>query len=466
MKKCVSVFLLFVMVISFSVTVFADTKDEELTITLPEGELLFSKNVPQEFSYTVNSSKHLMGAKEYLYIGDTLVSTPNPNYFMVFPKTSRKISFTITDGIDLSSGSILRIKLCMIDGTVYEQTAVFTLTSSAPSLEMNFMVYSQSVDAGGVFSCGVQFHFPDASLKYGITTAVKLNGVHLASLDEAHTISSGETRYFNVPGNYATDDMLKYNFELVANPNPKEGEGTKTLSVEVPFNGDKAKQAASVAAMVNPVVITAYVKRTASLYSNAGLTGYMATIPEGSYVAYLNPDNHNSMRSAKVRTSWGGVYWIRMSDIYITTGDYVIGDNLSPAQKEMFVNYKGYKSKTPYLVWVNLERQILTVFMGEAGNWQYLAHFPVASGKNSTPTPTVEHEIVNVTRWVTPTYTCYPVLSLYDGYAIHNQPVSPKGYVTDKTIGRPASAGCVRMLKKDIDWVHSVVPVGTNVVIY
>ena len=70
------------------------------------------------------------------------------------------------------------------------------------------------------------------------------------------------------------------------------------------------------------------------------------------------------------------------------------------------------------------------------------------------------------TRWVTPDYTCDPVLALYDGYAIHNQPENHSGYVIDPTIGNPASAGCVRMLKKDVNWVYYYVPVGTTVVLY
>lgn len=466
MKRYIAFFLVFISFACFNAPAFAENSDGKISIAVPEGEILLSKNTADEFSYTIYNSGSVMGAKEFLYVDDILVSNPNPNYFMVFGKTYRKISFTVPNEVIASMPHTLKIKVCMKDGTVYEKITPFCLASPAPSIEMNFMVYSQSVDVGGTFSCGVQFWFPDASLKYGITTAISLNGTRLAEFDESHTLTSGEIRYFNIPGSYATDDMLSYNFKLTANPDPTEGEGTKSISVEVPLNGDKAKQAAQVASLVNPVIITAYVTRTTSGYAYANLSGYQTTIPEGSYVAYLNPDNHNSMRAAKVRTSWGGVYWVKMSDIYITTGNYVIADNLSPQQKELFVNYKGYDSKTPYLIWVNLERQILTVFMGSKGNWQYLAHFPVASGKNNTPTPTVEHEIQYVTRWVTPSYTCYPVLALYDGYAIHNQPVSPRGYVLDSTIGRPASAGCVRMLQKDINWVHSVVPVKTNVVIY
>ncbi len=326
---------------------------EALTVLPSQEHYVFSKSQPEILSYSVANTGSVCGAREYVYIDGILASNENPNYFLIFNKSSRNVSFNIPDTVAWEGVHTLTLRLCMQDGSVAESTATF-------------------------------------------------------ETDEAELVNE----------------------------------------------------------LVKPVVLTAYVQRDTSGYSSYNLKGYCTTIPMGSYVEYLNPDSHDSLRSARVRTSWGGVYWVNMADIYITTGDYVIADNLTPEQKEIFVNSKGYESKTPYLIWVNTQRQILNVFMGSKGSWDHLATFPVATGKHYTPTPVMEHEIEYVTRWVNPSYTCYPVLSLYNGYAIHNQPVNPRGYVTDSTIGKPASAGCVRMLQKDIDWVHSVVPVKTNVIVY
>ncbi len=469
MKRSVALFTVILIFVSVCLQILpaaAAGYADGVTVVMPDGELTLSKGTWQSLSYTVLNSGGIVGAKAYVYIDGILASDQNPRYFMLFGKNDRSIGFAVPADVDKASAHTLTLKLCLQDGSVIEDSVPVSLIGAAEDINMSFMVYSTSIDVGGEFSCGVRFDFADSSCKYNVRTAVVINGTHYSEFDEVHTLSAGDIRYFNIPGEYTTQDMYKYKFEIIANPSPAPGEATKTISVDVPMNGQVSKDADIVQQMVNPVILTAYVKRNTAAYSYSNLTGYCTTIPGGSYVVYLNPDNHNSMRSAKVRTQWGGIYWVSMSDIYITTGDYVIADNLTSEQKEHFVNYRGYDSKTDYLVWVNLERQILTVFMGDKGNWKYLNCFPVASGKNYTPTPTVEHEIVYVTRWVTPQYTCYPVLALYDGYAIHNQPVSPSGYVTDSTMGRPASAGCVRMLQKDINWVHSVVPVGTNVVIY
>ena len=462
MKRSVAlltVFFVFVSVCLQILPVSAARYADGVTVVVSNENLTFSKGTEQSLSYTVLNSGSIVGARAYVYIDDILASDSNPRYFMLFNKNDRSISFVVPADVAKSPVHTLTLKLSMQDGSEAEYSADFSLIDTADNVNMKFAVYTPTLEIGGDFSCGVQFEFEDPGCKYTVDTSVLINGVHFAEFDRNLTLSHGDISYYTIPGEYLSQDMFKYRFEIRAG-------ASDGIWVDVPVNGEKTKQAVAVSHMVNPVVITACTKRSTPAYSYSNLTDYCTTIPAGSYVAYLNPDNHNSMRSARVKTQWGGIYWVSMSDIYITTGNYVIADNLTPEQKEHFVNYKGYSSKTDYLVWVNLERQILTVFMGSQHNWKYLNCFPVATGKNNTPTPTVEHEIVYVTRWVTPEYTCYPVLALYDGYAIHNQPVSPRGYVTDSTIGRPASAGCVRMLQKDINWVHSYVPVGTNVVIY
>lgn len=467
MKRSVALFIaifVFVSVCLQFMPVSAAGYADSVKVVVPNEELTFSKGIEQSLSYTVLNSGGVVGAKAYIYIDGILASDQNPRYFMLFGKNNRSISFVVPTDVIKTPAHNLTLKLCMQDGSVVEDSAAISLIDTADNVNMKFAVYTPEIGVGSDFSCGVQFEFDDPSCKYAVDTSVLINGVHFAEFDQSHILAHGDIRYFAIPGEYLSQDMYQYRFEIKTGS--PSSPSTNSIWVDVPVNGEMTKQAMAVTQMVNPVVITACTKRSTPAYSYSNLTGYCTNIPAGSYVAYLNPDNHNSMRSARVKTQWGGIYWVSMSDIYITTGNYVIADNLTPEQKEHFVNYKGYSSKTDYLVWVNLERQILAVFMGSKGNWKHLNCFPVATGKNNTPTPTVEHEIVYVTRWVTPEYTCYPVLALYDGYAIHNQPVSPRGYVTDSTIGRPASAGCVRMLQKDINWVHSYVPVGTNVVIY
>lgn len=222
----------------------------------------------------------------------------------------------------------------------------------------------------------------------------------------------------------------------------------------------------SINQLIKAFQVPAMINYTTSGYQNASLTGYVTTIPKGEWVEYMNPDSSTSMSRARIRRGSGEICWVPMSAVSVSNYDYTIADNLTDTEREAFVNLNGYSSKTPYLVWVNKERQRLTVFLGYEGNWKAINTFPVATGKNQTPTPTTVCEYTYSTAWYSTGYVCRPVMYLFDGYAIHNQPTSYSGYVLDSTIGHPASAGCVRMLQKDIDWVHYYVPVGTTVVLH
>ena len=217
---------------------------------------------------------------------------------------------------------------------------------------------------------------------------------------------------------------------------------------------------------IKALVIPATINYRVNGYAYSSLKGYITTIEKGTVVEYMNPDNHNSMAKAKIKLPSGTVCWVPMNAVTISKKNYTIKDILTNAEREAFVNKKGYSSKTNSLIWVNKQRQTLTLFTGSRGNWKVAAVFPVATGKNVTPTPTVVCEYVYKTCWVTESYVCDPVMSLYDGYAIHNQPVNHKGYVIDTTIGNPASAGCIRMLAKDAKTLYQKTPVKTTVVLY
>ncbi len=273
-----------------------------------------------------------------------------------------------------------------------------------------------------------------------------VKGLYVPELDCYYNLKNGDVIELTIPAIYNNYYKEDFEFSFILNVN-RENADIPVISVSTGIK------------KINPVKIPAYIN-----YNVTGSGGVY--IPAGTLVEYMNPDNHNSMRSCKVKLSDGRITWVPMSSVSRSDHNFTIPDNLTDYERETFVNSMGYESKTPYLIWVNKERQRLTVFLGSKGSWKAVNTFPVATGKNATPTPTVVCEYSYRTRWVTPSYTCDPVLSLYDGYAIHNQPVSPSGYVTDTTIGNPASAGCVRMLKKDVEWVANYVPVKTTVVIY
>lgn len=335
-------------------------------------------------------------------------------------------------------------KLTLSDGTVLTDSVSFE-SSGDGEKKLTFAKKPETHNPWTDVSYTIAFSCTDAK-EYFVRGTGYVNGTYIPEIDSYYLLKNGDTIDVTVPAIYNNYYEKDFDFSFVLNVN---GENQGFSKISLSTQGKK----------INPVVIPAYVK-----YNVTGTNGVY--IPQGTWVEYMNPNNHNSMSSCKVKLPDGRITWIPMSAVARSEEDFTIPDDLTDSDREAFVNSMGYESKTPYLIWVNKERQRLTVFLGAKGSWKAVKTFPVATGKNATPSPTVVCEYTYRTRWVTPTYTCDPVLSLYDGYAIHNQPVSPSGVVTDKTIGKPASAGCVRMLQEDVNWVASYVPVRTTVVIY
>lgn len=153
------------------------------------------------------------------------------------------------------------------------------------------------------------------------------------------------------------------------------------------------------------------------------------------------------------------------------TSSYAINNDYASYEKEIWVNAKGYSSRTQYLVWINRAYQHVNVFQGSKGNWKLIKSFLVGTGAASSPTPTglTTVSYKSASGWTTSTYTVRPVVGFYPGtgYAFHSR-LSYPGTDTeyDFSAGYPVSHGCVRMYKSDIKWMYNNIPVGTTVAIF
>lgn len=150
---------------------------------------------------------------------------------------------------------------------------------------------------------------------------------------------------------------------------------------------------------------------------------------------------------------------------------YKVGNvDYTPEEKTVFVNAKGYSSKTQYLIWVSRSAQKVNIFEGSKNNWTLIHEFDCATGAAGSPTPVgVTYVTYKQTDWTTSSYTCRPIVRFYPGtgYAFHSRLYYPgSDRVKDATMGRPASHGCVRMMDKGIYWIYNNIPTQTTVVIY
>jgi len=163
------------------------------------------------------------------------------------------------------------------------------------------------------------------------------------------------------------------------------------------------------------------------------------------------------------------------------TLEWALENDFDAFDKELYVNAKGYTSRTEYLLWINRDFQRVNVFVGTgaANEWELLEVFIISTGGwvNSTPRGVTTIPSRNAAGWifieqdyrVEPVVRFWPEQSSPEGssYAFHSRPLDIQTKeVKDERIGFPASSGCIRMYCEDAWWIYDNIPDHTTVVVY
>jgi hypothetical protein len=183
---------------------------------------------------------------------------------------------------------------------------------------------------------------------------------------------------------------------------------------------------------------------------------------------------HNYSGTVNWESSDSVVQAARITNTVTSTygGDFTHNYNVdySTGLKEKLINQWGYSSDTNYLVWISRQNQKVYVFNGSKGKWTLTKTFICGTGALSTPTPVgLTKTTYKETGWYNSTYSCRPVVRFYPntGYAFHSRLYYPNGTtLKDSSIGWPVSAGCIRMLDADINYLYKYLPNGSTVLIY
>ena len=145
--------------------------------------------------------------------------------------------------------------------------------------------------------------------------------------------------------------------------------------------------------------------------------------------------------------------------------------NMSPSSfvSEYFnnipVNRWGISSRTNYMVWVSLSEYKVRLYQGSQYKWTPILEAPCAIGAPGTPTVTGSFEYKYKDRWDYGSYYVGPCLVFYRGYALHSVLLYQNGSEYDGRVGVKISHGCIRLKKKDIDFIAKTIPVGTRIYI-
>lgn len=168
----------------------------------------------------------------------------------------------------------------------------------------------------------------------------------------------------------------------------------------------------------------------------------------------------------KIRIKNGRVGWIPAEYLSISPNKPTNREKLSTDEIEGFVNYKGLNSKTDYLVWVDIDRQMTYVLKKKEGMWKLEKEIICSTGKNISPTKRGKFVIKDRGEWFyserLQSGAMYWVR--YSGsYLFHSVAMDKNRNITDDTLGRKSSAGCVRMSIEDSKWFYENIPKGTLV---
>ncbi len=164
--------------------------------------------------------------------------------------------------------------------------------------------------------------------------------------------------------------------------------------------------------------------------------------------------------------SGGETYKIRKK--YIELVD-LITDGKHPYTEEeatAYVNKKGFRSSTKYLIWVSTYKQHMYVFKGSKGKWSCIGVWRCTTGRfgTDTETPLGKMKIRGrqyewVWNW---NATAYYASRIKCG-AIHSWVYKANGSKRSGHLGAPRSHGCIRVNIKRAKWIYYNIPRGTSV---
>lgn len=133
------------------------------------------------------------------------------------------------------------------------------------------------------------------------------------------------------------------------------------------------------------------------------------------------------------------------------------------------INSLSITSKTPYLVYLSLDKQITYIYEGSNNNWNLIKEFPSSTGIEGKETPKGIFSVTNRGEWFFSEEFQqggkYWVQFMGD-YLFHSLPFDEtQSNILDYTIGEPSSHGCIRLEVEDAKWLYDNIADDTKIII-
>lgn len=242
-----------------------------------------------------------------------------------------------------------------------------------------------------------------------------------------------------------------YKYRVAAYNNGGIGEKSSTISVNIKKTPAK----------IRSIGYKAVIKSRAPLFTSKTSKKRVKYLKAGTRVTTTDYGKGRYQISVGGKNYWVSAIRLKFTSSIWTTKDY------STKVKEDFVNRKGYKSKTKYLIWISQYTQKVIIYQGSKGKWKVIRSGQCATGTHNSMTPKGIWSIIRKSKGFFYKYTYEkPAVFFRTGIAFHSRIKKYSGGYSDATIGRPKSHGCVRLMDSDINFIYKYCPIGTTVVSY
>ena len=248
---------------------------------------------------------------------------------------------------------------------------------------------------------------------------------------------------------------------------------------------DKVKVAAKGMLAVKGLIWRGKLKKTVSIYSEAGFKNKVATVKKGTVVSCIDkypssvPKFHTPSK-VKVKLSDGTVGWLRYSQLSGGVKAVInLKSDYTRSVKENYVNSMGYTSTTGYLIWISPYTQRAYTFTGSTGNWKLLRSDRVTTGRFSHRTPYLNDSNrtekrgqiykrrgkVNMVTEQGKKYYFRTASYFSPGVSLHTGTWWASGKRRGSVAKKPNTWGCVRMHDGAARWIYHNVPMHTSVIV-
>ncbi len=221
--------------------------------------------------------------------------------------------------------------------------------------------------------------------------------------------------------------------------------------------------------LVKPSIVSAIIMTDTSLKECNEINAIsIATLTSGEIVTILQDRGYQWYQ---IKTSNGMEGWVPRDILWIQPDEPANTIMLNKAQIEGYINWKKFSSDTEYLIWVDIDRQMTYILKKDSNNgtWKLFKRMLCSTGKNESPTKRGIYKIQDRGEWfyseVFNSGAMYWVR--YSGsYLFHSIAMNNERKVIKDTLGKKASAGCIRMTIEDSEWFYNQIPEGSTVYIY